>query len=535
MIKSHPGAFLGETFDKKGGPALTKEQQNENAFISIRGLTKSFFGNEVLSDVSFDILRGEFHALVGENGAGKSTLINLVSGMFIPDRGAIIIEGEAKNAITPTYAIQKGISVVHQELSLFPHLSVAENIFQGREIIGPLGILNKRKMNAIAKDLLKDIHLSHIDPQTPVGRLSLAEQQMLEFIKSLYQDPKLLILDEATSALDPNQVDIIFDHLRKCREERGMSIIFISHRLGEVYDLCDTITVLKDGRHVVTKPKEEIDITDMVTYMTGRKIVDIYPSKPDPEQIYCNEEVLQAKHLYSEHLNDISFSLYKSEVLGIGGLQGQGQSELLEALFGAVPILSGELTINGKVYNKLRPIQSIQNSVSYIPAERKTEGLYLPFTIEDNIGSINYDKTAANLLGIIDRKAQQEMVTKGIKTFGIRCTGPQQTVVSLSGGNQQKVVLSKWLERNPTIMLLNEPTRGIDVGTKKEIYEIVRRLAQKGTSIIFISSDTTEMLGICDRVIVLYENKINAVLAGSELTEENLVHASVLKTAQETL
>lgn len=512
---------------------MTEAQHSEKAFISIRGLTKSFFGNEVLSDVSFDIHRGEFHALAGENGAGKSTLINLISGIYVPDRGTVEIDGETMHAITPNHAIQMGISVVHQELSLFPHLTVAENIFQGREFVGALGLLNKRKMNAVAKSLLEDIGIGYIDPQSAVGKLSLAEQQMLEFVKALYQQPKLLILDEATSALDPKQVNTIFEHLRKRREETGLSIIFISHRLGEVYDLCNTITVLKDGKHIVTKPVEEINVTDMVTYMTGRKIVDIFPPKMDPEQIYANEPVLQVEHMYSEHLYDISFSLYKSEVLGIGGLQGQGQSELLEALFGATPVYSGELTINGKVFHKLKPAQSIRNHVAYIPAERKTEGLYLPFSIEDNIGSINYDKTAKRFPGIINRKAERAMVDRGIKTFGIRCTGPSQTVVSLSGGNQQKVVLSKWLEREPTIMLLNEPTRGIDVGTKKEIYEIIRQLAKKGTSIILISSDTTEMLGICDRVIVLYENRINAVLTGSELTEESLVHASVLEAAQE--
>lgn len=531
---SHPErAFPGEMLKEKGAHCLVSTQLSDTTFVSVDGITKSFNGNVVLSDVSLDIASDSFHALVGENGAGKSTLINLVSGIYIPDSGSISIDGERMHAVTPGIAVRKGISVVHQELSLFPHLTVAENIFQGRELVGRLGILQKKRMNEKATQLLEEINIGNIDPRMSVGRLSLAEQQIVEFVKALYQQPKLLILDEATSALDPKQVDIVFEHLRKRRSEVGLSIIFISHRLGEVFDLCDTITVLKDGRHIVTESTERLGVSDMITYMTGRKIADIYPPKRPPEEIYSNEQVLQADHLYSERLNDISFSLYKSEVLGIGGLQGQGQSELMEALFGATPIVAGGLIINGEKFGKLKPIESMNNGVAYIPAERKTEGLYLPFSIKDNISTVNYEKVSNKLFGIINQKAEITVAEKGVKTFGIRCTGPMQTVRSLSGGNQQKVVLAKWLEREPTIMLLNEPTRGIDVGTKKEIYEIIRQLAEKGVSIIVISSDTTEMLGICDRVIVLYENRINAVLTGSDLTESKLVHASVLKMSQE--
>lgn len=508
---------------------MVDEKFKSTTFLSVRGLTKSFFGNVVLNNVSLDIEPNDFHALVGENGAGKSTLINLLSGLLIPDTGTITIQGEVSQSMTPVLAAQKGISVVHQELSLFPHLSVVENIFQGREITGAFGLLNKQKMKVIAQDLLKDIGIGNIDIQMPVYKLSLAEQQMIEFVKALYQKPKLLILDEATSALDPEQVKTIFKHLRKRRDEMGLSIIFISHRLGEVYELCDTITVLKDGQHVVTKPSSEINIDEMVTFMTGRKIVDMYPSKPASYNVYANDIILQARGLCSTHLKDITFDLYHSEVLGIGGLQGQGQNELMELLFGATPLLSGELSVNGHRFTRLKPIELIKNNVAYIPSERKTEGLYLPFSIKDNISSISYDKVAHGLVGTISTKKETELANNSIQSLRIKCTNVKQIVKSLSGGNQQKVVLGKWLERKPTIMLLNEPTRGIDVGTKREIYNIIRHLVQDGVSIIIISSDISEMIGLCDRVIVLYEHRINAVITGKELTEESLVRASVVK------
>lgn len=507
---------------------MAEERHGQQPICSVHSLTKSFFGNVVVDDVTIEIRENEFHGLVGENGAGKSTLINMISGMLSPESGTIVIHGESFDNITPLESAQKRISVVHQELSYFPHLSVAENIFQGRELIGKSRVLRGREMRSITRRLLEDVGLNHIEPHMAMVDLSLAELQMIEFIKALYQEPKMLILDEATSALDPGQVKIIFNRLRRYREEHGLSIIFISHRLGEIYELCDTITVLKDGKHVVTKPASDISLDEMIKSMTGRQILDIFPPKPPIEEVMANDIVLEAKNVFSTHLKDISFDLRRSEILGIGGLQGQGQGELMELLFGARPILSGELIINGCRFSKIKPIQSIKNSVAYIPSERKTEGLFQPFSVKDNIVSISFDKISHPFSGTINRKAEKKLVDNSIESLNVRCTGPNQIVRYLSGGNQQKVVLAKWLERQPSIMLLNEPTRGIDIGTKQEIYNIMRNLVKDGVSIILISSDALEMVGLCDRAIILYENRINAEVVGDDLTEETLVHASVV-------
>ncbi len=505
------------------------QSQETTPYLQVRKLAKTFGENTVLRDVTLELRRGDFHALVGENGAGKSTFINLICGIHRPDSGSqILIEGKEISNMTPNTAQSLGISVVHQELSLCHHLTVAENIFLGRELRTPVGLLRKRKMNACTAELLNEVGLGDISPDSTVKTLSLAQQQMIEFVKTLYQNPKLLILDEATSALDPEQVATMFSILKKKQVEDGLSVVFISHRLQENFDLCGAMTVLKDGAHIVTIDLEGISTDQLVTYMTGRQISDIYPPKPDIESVLKQDVILSAKNITTGRLKNISFDLHHGEILGIGGLQGQGQEELMQALFGVKKIRSGKLELKGKPIIHRHPSDAMKNAVAYIPAERKTEGAFLPFTIRENISFVNFS-AICSAAGTVRKKKEADLANKGIKELQVKTWGQDQTVGSLSGGNQQKVILAKWLERKPEILLLNEPTRGIDVGTKKEIYDILRRLAKQGVAVIMISSDTMELIGLCDRAIVLYEHTINGELVGDELHEQSLVHAAVVK------
>ena len=504
------------------------EKRKEDALLEVSGLTKSFAGNTVLRDVSFSIHPGEFHALVGENGAGKSTLVNLISGVHQPDSGTIAVNSKTVEHMVPQKAVELGISVVHQELSLFPHLSIAQNIFLQRELRGKGGILRQKEMNRITAGLLEEVGLSHLSPEEEIGHVLLAEQQLIEFIKTMFQQPSLLILDEATSALDPKQVATMFGLLQKRRETDKLSIIFITHRLGEVFDLCGDMTVLKDGAHVVTRELAGATVDDIVRYMTGRKIENLFPPKADNEAIYQKEKALELFDVSTNNLRGISFALYKSEILGIGGLQGQGQQELMEAMFGVMPLTNGYMEMGGKRVHLRHSTASMEQGMAYLPSDRATESLFLGFSVKSNIGFANLD-TISNRFGTVNSKAEEKIAEEGIQRFSIKLADMNQEVVSLSGGNQQKVVLAKWLTRNPQVLLLNDPTRGIDVGTKKEIYDILRGLSAEGVSIIMVSSDTIELLGLCDRVVVLYEHQLNGELRGGMLTEENLVYVSVVK------
>ena len=497
------------------------------AFLKTSGLTKSFSGNIVLRDISLSINQGEFHGLVGENGAGKSTFINLICGIHQPDSGTIEVDGQVVKHMTPQRASDLGIGVVHQELSLLPHLTITQNIFLRRELRGRGGLLQYKRMNEVTSGLLAEVGLANLSPEEEIGRISLPQQQLVEFIKMIFQKPRLLILDEATSALDPEQVAIMFELLRKLRKSDGLCVVFITHRLGEMFSLCDTMTVLKDGMQVVTS-RMGITVEEIIRYMTGRKITNLFPEKPDNESIYKKEKVMALSNVSTENLCDISFAIHKSEILGIGGLQGQGQQELMESIFGVVPITGGHVELNGQRVNFKHAATSMYDGMAYIPSDRSTESLFLHFSVRENIAFINLESLSSRL-GTVNSKAEANMTTESIQRFDIKLTGMNQEIMSLSGGNQQKVVLAKWLARKPQIILLNEPTRGIDVGTKKEIYELLRKLSAEGVSIIMISTDTLELLGLCDRVVVLYEHRVNGELRGDELTEENLVHVSVVK------
>ncbi len=487
-------------------------------------LTKSFAGNVVLERVGFEVVPGEIHALMGENGAGKSTWINLVTGVHQPDSGTIEFNGESFNGLSPHQAEAIGIATVHQELSLIPHLSVAENIFLGRLPTTRFGQVDYRHIEAESARIFAELGIE-IDPKALAGELPLAEQQLVEFAKALVAEPKLLILDEATSALDKSQVDLFFSSLRTLRD-RGVSVVFVSHRLEEIFAITDRITVLKNGEYVTTVPTAGTTTDALVQFMVGREITDIFPPKPPIDELMSAPVVLSVKNLSSGHrFQHVDFELHRGEILGLGGLQGQGQRELLGALFGLYRV-EGEVLLDGNPAPARNPRSAIKQRYAFVPEDRKTEGLVLQLPVNDNLSLPNLN--AISRFGLIDRGREGALIDSLIAKLQIKLRSPKQKVLRLSGGNQQKVAIAKWLPQEPEILLLSEPTRGIDVGTKQEIHRLMRELTNAGASILLISSDTIELLGLSDRVLVMYERQPVVTLSGADVTEENVVHASVV-------
>jgi ABC-type sugar transport system ATPase subunit/ribose/xylose/arabinose/galactoside ABC-type transport system permease subunit len=487
-------------------------------------LTRSFSGHVVLNDVDFAVLEGEIHGLVGENGAGKSTLINLITGALAPDSGAIVVGGETAAHLTPYDAEARGIATVHQELSLCPHLSVAENIYLGRLPTNALGRIDYPRIVAGAREAFAELGVA-IDPHALAGELSLADQQLVEIAKALVSRPKLLILDEATSALDAGQVALLFAALRRLREA-GTATVFVSHRLDEVFAITDRITVLKNGDYVATVPAAGTTTDDLVQLMVGREMHDIFPPKPEIAAVLAEPVVLSVRNFSSgKRFHDVSFDLHRGEILGLGGLQGQGQRELLAALFGLLPV-QGTIELQDRPLHVRGPRGAMKHRIAHVPEDRKTEGLIVQLPVGENLSLPSLDRL--DRLGLIDRGRERRLIDDLIQKLRIRLQSPRQAVLRLSGGNQQKVAIAKWLPLTPEIYLLTEPTRGIDVGTKQELYQLMRELTSAGASILLISSDTIELLGLCDRVLVMYEQQPVAMLSGAEVTEERVVHASVV-------
>ena len=490
--------------------------------LATLGLTKAFAGNVVLRDVELEVRAAEIHGLVGENGAGKSTFINLVTGVLQPDSGEIMLDGSVVDHLTPRAAEERGIATVHQELSLCPHLTVAENVYLGR-LPTSYARIDYTKIASGSAAAFADLGVV-IDPKALAGELSLADQQLIEIAKALVARPRLLILDEATSALDSGQVQLLFAALRRLRDD-GTAIIFVSHRLEEIFAIADRITVLKNGEYVATVPAAGTTTNDLVQLMVGRQMEDVFPAKPPATEVRTAPVVLSVRNLSSgKRFHDVSFDLHRGEILGLGGLQGQGQRELLAALFGVHPV-QGEILLGDQPIAVRSPRSAMRRRIAHVPEDRKTDGLIVQLPASENLSLPSLDRLDRH--GLLDRGRERRLVEGLIDKLRIRLRSPRQTLVRLSGGNQQKVAIAKWLPLAPEIYLLAEPTRGIDVGTKQEIYRLMRELTAAGASILLISSDTIELLGLCDRVLVMYEWQPVAMLVGDEVTEENVVHASV--------
>jgi ABC-type sugar transport system ATPase subunit len=491
--------------------------------LSVENVSKSFAGVRVLRDVSFDVRPGEVLGLVGENGAGKSTVLSLITGLLSPDSGTIRFDAEPVRAWSPHRARAAGIASVHQELSLNPHQSVAENVFLGAWPARG-GLVRHRDLVARARPLLERVGLD-VDPRTRAGRLPLGAQQLVELAKALTGDPRLLILDEATSALDDDQVRAVFTVVDELRAA-GRSVVIVSHRMGELFAVSDRMTVLKDGEVVATRDRVRTDHDDLVRLMVGRELSDLFPGKASGADA---APVLTVRGLaVPGSCAGIDLDLVPGRVIGLGGLQGQGQREVLRALFG-LRRHSGQIELDGRRCRLATPREAIRRGIGYVPEDRKTEGLHLAHSVRANLALPSLRALApARTLTTVSRRQEARLVADLVDTMRIKASSPAQEVRRLSGGNQQKVALAKWLPTKPRVLLLAEPTRGIDVGTKRQIYHHLRELADGGMAVLVTSGDTMELVGLCDEVAVMYEGSIVDRLSGVELTEERLVHASVV-------
>jgi ribose transport system ATP-binding protein len=486
------------------------------ALLSMRGVTKRFPGVVALQGVSLSLRAGEVLALMGENGAGKSTLMKILGGVQRPDEGAILIDGEPVALSNVQDSKAHGIALIHQELMLAPNLDIASNIFLGNEGAkgGLLRPLKRAKMNERAAALIARVGLA-MPVSTPVSRLTAGQMQMVEIAKALSSNARIIIMDEPTSSLAGAESEQLFAIIRSLKQQ-GIGIIYISHRMQEVMDLADRITVLRDGRYVGDLNRDEASHDKVVAMMVGRELSrDYFPEKRERTS---SEIVFEVKDLVVKGAPvPVSFEVRKGEILGFAGLIGAGRTELMEAIFGVTPALSGRMSLAGEPYQPRVPRAAIDRGVYLAPEDRKRHGLVLPMTVAENTSLPNVSSYAR--FGWLSRRTEERVAAAGVKRLRIKTSSIKQAVVNLSGGNQQKVVLAKWLAMAPKVLILDEPTRGIDVGAKAEIYRHMAELAAQGVTILMVSSDMEETIGMSDRVVVMHERKLKGVLAGHELTQ----------------
>lgn len=484
--------------------------------MELSNISKTFPGVKALDNVSFSLRSGEVMALLGENGAGKSTLMKILSGVYSRDSGDVSIFGEKAGDLTPQKAQELGVAIIHQELNLCQHLSVARNIFLGREITQH-GRISSREMNNQAKALLDRLNIA-IAPDTIVGDLAVSKQQMVEIAKALSIHAKVLIMDEPTSALTSKEIEDLFVIIRKLKND-GCGIVYISHRLEELQYIVDRITIMRDGRFITSGDFKDFTMDQIIANMVGREIKEKFP-RVDCER---GKKILEVKHLNAGRMvRDINLDLYEGEIVGIAGLMGAGRTETTRALFGVDPKDSGEIYLDGKKVNINRPIDAIKAGIVLAPEDRKKDGLCVKLSVRNNISLPNLD-ILCNKMGVVNRKAEKVMVDKAVKDLTIKLPNADVDAESLSGGNQQKVVVGKWLARNSRVVIFDEPTRGIDVAAKVEIYNLMNKLKQQGIGVMFVSSEMPEIMGISDRIIVMCDGRITGELNPSETTQNEIL------------
>ena len=485
--------------------------------LEVKSVCKSFPGVKALDEVSLSVRKGEIHAIVGENGAGKSTLVKILSGAYQLDEGMIVFNGEKVIINNTRDANELGVSIVYQELSNFPALSVAENIFAGNYPTKSSGAIDYKELYSRTIKALDDYELTDLTPQKSVRQLSVGRQQVVEILKATSKNSRLLILDEPTSALTETETALLFDIMRKLKQN-GVSVIYISHRLDEIFQICDRVTVLRDGCFIKSLHVKDTSKAEIVRYMVGRDVAYNYGAHTTK----TGNVLLEVKNMcYGHYVKDVSFELKSGEVLGIAGLEGAGRTELIECLFGVLKKDSGKILINGKEVSIDSPIKAKENGFAYITKERKKAGLFIGLSVDDNIASGNLRKFAKH--SIIDFKKAKKNSEYYVDRFNIKTPKLATPVMSLSGGNQQKVLLASWFTSNPRILFVDEPTRGIDVGTKEQIHMLIRELAKDGVGVVMISSELPEILGASDRVMVMYEGSVTGVLDNHDLSEETIV------------
>lgn len=491
--------------------------------LEMRGVSKSFPGVKALDKVNLKVRPGTVHALMGENGAGKSTLMKCLFGIYHMDEGEVFVDGQKVEIQNPDEALHKGLAMVHQELQPVPERTIAENMYLGRfpvKSFGPIKVIDHKTMNEEAKKWLENVKMP-FDPRKKLGHLSISQMQSIEIAKAVSQEAKLIILDEPTSSLTDNEVEALFRIVRDLRD-RGVSFVFISHKMAELRQISDDITIMRDGCYVGTWEMKNISDDEIVKQMVGRELTNIYP----PLDNNPGDVLLEVNNFTSIHdgsFKNCSFKLRKGEILGFGGLVGAQRTELMEAIFGIRHTVGGEVKLNGKTLDIKRPQDAINNGIGMITEDRRGSGILGCLSIADNvsIASLNQYLEAGIKL---NKKKIEELVQDNVSKLSIKTPSSKTLIQSLSGGNQQKVIISRWLANNPDVLIMDEPTRGIDVGAKYEIYQIMINLAKQGKGIIMISSEMPELLGVSNRVMVMCNGKITGEVSGNEMTQENVMH-----------
>lgn len=492
---------------------------DEKLLLQMTGIDKSFPGVHALQSVHFDLRRGEVHALLGENGAGKSTLIKILGGIYQKDKGEILVNGEKVTINSVEDARKAGVSIIHQELVLVPWLSIAENMFLGREPLNKLGLVDYGKMNREAKKYLVDFGLD-LDPLTPIAKLNIAQQQMVEIVKAISFSSNIVVMDEPTSSLSDKEAEALFESIRKLKA-RGVGIIYISHRMSELNIVADRVTVLRDGQYVATKNVKESTTDDLIALMVGRSMTNYYT------RTYNNfpETALKVEGLTTNRIHDVSFEAKRGEILGFAGLIGCGRSETMEAIFGLDKIKSGTIELYGKKISGMKPDRIIKEGIGLVPEDRRGEGMFGVMDIKFNATLKVLDEFIGKLH--VNANKERKITQHGIDSLKIKTPTMKTPIASLSGGNQQKVIIASWLAAGPKVLIVDEPTRGIDVGAKGEIYEIMNRLAAEGVTILMVSSDLPEVLNMSDRIAVMCEDTISKILDRTEASQEVIMQYAV--------
>ena len=487
---------------------------SRDIILSLKGITKEFPGVRALDDVTINIERGTIHGLVGENGAGKSTLIKVLAGIYHPEKGEIVLEGQSRKFASPIEARAAGISVVHQEIKLAEPLSVAENMFLGNVMMKG-HLVDWKGMRKRAREIVDDLGMD-IDVDAQVSSLTVAKKQIVEIMHAINNNSRILVMDEPSAVLTNRELDVMFRIVRQLRE-KGITIIYISHRLDEVFDLCDNVSVLRDGKHIDTLPIEQISRQSLINMMVGREMGQEYPKEPGN----IGDTILEVKHLTRGILKDISFEVKAGEVFGISGLVGAGRTELARAILGIDRPESGEVFVRGKKVNYRRFSDAIKDGLGLIPEDRKLQGLVQIMTVKRNTTLVNLPRISPN--GVILSDLEDKLSKEYTQKLRVMTPSMDTEVQYLSGGNQQKVVIAKWLFREAEILFLDEPTRGIDVGAKSEIYRLINEMVKEGKTVIMISSEMPELLGMCDRIMVMHEGHKMGELTREEATQEKIM------------
>ncbi|MBE3592248.1 MAG: ATP-binding cassette domain-containing protein [Thermoanaerobacter sp.] len=500
--------------------------------VEMKNISKEFSGVKVLKNVNFELFEGEVHVLLGENGAGKSTLMKILTGIYEPTAGSIIINGKEYSKLSPKEAKENGISIIYQELSVIDALSIEENIFVGnlptKKFLN-LSIIDYEKLREKAKNILKEVGLNK-DPRILVEELSISEKQLVEIAKALAQDAKIIIMDEPTSSLTMEETRNLFNIVNRLKK-KNVGIIYISHKLKEIFEIGDRVTVLRDGEYIGTKEVKDVNEVMLINMMVGRELKSKYF---DSTHTYLKktEVIFEVKNLTraDKKVQNVSFKLYKGEILGFAGLIGAGRSELMNAIFGTAKISSGEIYLFGNRIFIDHPYAALKKGIALVPENRREMGFFPNFDIKQNISIIPFLKTSRfyGIWGLIDKNKEKRYATEQKKYLNIKCSSINQNIIELSGGNQQKVVIAKWLAANSNIIIFDEPTKGIDVGAKSEIYTIMRKLVEEGKGIIVVSSELPELLLLCDRIVVFKDGQIQAIFTSEEATEEKIMAAAAL-------